>query len=503
MDITPKASQYWIMLVAMGMAQLSDATSILNMNFILSDEGFSKDILKGDFAFRGSMLAGCVFGGMLVGGVLTGAFSDQMGRRPILLAGITLNSIAGLIAAFVPNFISICIFRFISGAGVGAILSIIMPLATESSAPSKRGRNISFISSFFTLGTIYVAILAIVLFGRHNISWRVFMACCVVPSVIANVMVPFYVPESARYLAVTDRLEEACESANRIANSMGYDGPLLEIDEIKANHKTDSKLNESCTKMTIKEVLRKTMISLVGLYDPSIRLTTITLQVLWITVSFGSGLIMWITMVLKQIHVSNIFMNSLFFSAATIPGNVVAAFLMDQVGRKKLLVFSLVLCSLSLFYFAHIAENVELDEGEHNSAKAVMTACVFHFAIVISWSTTNVITCELFPTEIRTTGCGLCTATGRLAAMLSQYVFGSLIHEPSALLSLTSIAVLFGCFCTCFIQDTTNQALSDTIANSERKHSITSKNSRTRNNSDIIEKIKGVNATSKLSVELI
>jgi len=70
MDITPKASQYWIMLVAMGMAQLSDATSILNMNFILSDEGFSKDILKGDFAFRGSMLAGCVFGGMLVGGVL-------------------------------------------------------------------------------------------------------------------------------------------------------------------------------------------------------------------------------------------------------------------------------------------------------------------------------------------------------------------------------------------------------------------------------------------------
>ena len=119
--------------------------------------------------------------------IQTGAYSDQMGRRPILLIGLTLNSVSGFCAAFVPNIFFMCVFRYLSGLGVGAILSSLITLATESSPPSKRGRNVGYISSFFTFGTIYVAILGLVLFGQYKASWRIFVIFCALPVVCGYV----------------------------------------------------------------------------------------------------------------------------------------------------------------------------------------------------------------------------------------------------------------------------------------------------------------------------
>ena len=68
-DTTSQAMQYWIIMLALGIAHSGDATEILSMNFVLSNEGFAGEILKGDFKHRGSILAACVFAGMLMGGL--------------------------------------------------------------------------------------------------------------------------------------------------------------------------------------------------------------------------------------------------------------------------------------------------------------------------------------------------------------------------------------------------------------------------------------------------
>lgn len=69
-DLTPLAIEYWIIFLALGLANSGDAAEITTMNFVLSNEDFDAEILLGDFKTRGSVLAACIFAGMLFGGLL-------------------------------------------------------------------------------------------------------------------------------------------------------------------------------------------------------------------------------------------------------------------------------------------------------------------------------------------------------------------------------------------------------------------------------------------------
>lgn len=107
-----------------------------------------------------------------------------MGRRPTLLLGLSINSVAGILCSMIPSFFPLCVLRFAAGLGIGAILSSLVTLATESSPPSKRGRNVAFVGCFFTFGTVFVALLAYFLFGKNDVSWRVFVAISALPSLL-------------------------------------------------------------------------------------------------------------------------------------------------------------------------------------------------------------------------------------------------------------------------------------------------------------------------------
>jgi hypothetical protein len=57
----------------------------------------------------------------------------------------------------------------------------------------------------------------------------------------------------------------------------------------------------------------------------------------------------------------------------------------------------------------------------------VLSACVFQCFTIFVWNAIDVLTSELFPTSVRATGMGVCSATGRIGAMLAQFVNGWLI----------------------------------------------------------------------------
>lgn len=442
-DNKNSALSYWIIFLALGIAHSGDSSEILSMNFVLSDNGFDTSILQGDFKVKGALVATCVFAGMMIGGLLTGAYGDQFGRRPVLLVGLLLNSFAGLGSALAPNVYFMCVLRVFSGTGVGAMMSTLITLAAESSPPSKRGRNVGFVSSFFTFGTIYVAIVALFLFSYHNVSWRIFLICCKIPVFIGLLLVYWFVPESARYYALNNNPVEAKISANRIGSAMGYTGPELEVEEIQYNHIALS------SRKSIQQLIA-------GLYTKNIWRTTIMLQILWMTISFGAGLITWINVVLKRIHVSDVYLDAFYFAIATIPGNIAAVMLLDKLGRKTMLVGSSILSSVALFFFAQAARRMD-------TSGAILSACFFSAFNIISMCTLSVITSELFPTEIRSTGLGLCAATGRFGAMIAQTVNGALADRPSVLLLVTSLVILLGAVSLLFISDNTNGELSDTI----------------------------------------
>eukprot|EP00594_Rhizosolenia_setigera_P005586 CAMPEP_0178950880 /NCGR_PEP_ID=MMETSP0789-20121207/6899_1 /TAXON_ID=3005 /ORGANISM="Rhizosolenia setigera, Strain CCMP 1694" /LENGTH=455 /DNA_ID=CAMNT_0020631657 /DNA_START=469 /DNA_END=1836 /DNA_ORIENTATION=+ len=425
-----------------------------------------------------------------------GSIGDIFGRRPTLLLGLVLNSIAGFSAALTPNVVFLCFCRFISGLGIGSILSSLVPLAAETSPPSKRGFYITAVSSSWTVGSMFVAVLGLFMFGSGKDeleqNWRIFIALCALPCFIGGVMVYLYVPESPRYLALQHRYEDAANVANHVARSMGYTGVSLGSNEVEKQFNPSlaytgggssypssrSKVKRCCSMEYIKHQTRIAMRNIFQLYSTNnnsgsefqLRDATLYLQCIWFALSFGSGLNTWMNTIFKEVlGVDDIYLHALFYSLANIPGVIAAGIFMDRIGRKPLLVSSMALSSLCLYLFAYLLSpySIRVLSKPAIDFGVIICACFFHAFLVVSWCAVNVITTEVFPTKVRTLGLGLCASFARFGAMLCQYVNGSYMQndDPMYLLVITSSTLLFGAVLA-FLKigkDKTQEDLSDFI----------------------------------------
>jgi hypothetical protein len=189
--------RYWLIYVSLGMANSSDASEILCLSYILSVDRFEETILH-HTAWRAGILAATVFMGMLMGGLVVGGAGDSLGRQPLLVAGLAINSIAGLASAAATNvfFLSGC--RFVAGLGIGATVPPLFALCSELAPPSSRGFWVTSVASFWMVGSMYVAIVGWMILGQatndNNTDvesgswWRLFVVACALPSCIGCVL---------------------------------------------------------------------------------------------------------------------------------------------------------------------------------------------------------------------------------------------------------------------------------------------------------------------------
>lgn len=205
------------------------------------------------------------------------------------------------------------------------------------------------------------------------------------------------------------------------------------------------------------------------LYQQSLRSTTFPLQVIWFSLSFGSyGILTWINTLFEKVHLENIYFNALLFSLSNLPGNLISAYCMDRIGRTRLLTGSMLLAALSLVSFAYEASSsIQTDyennnELSHKRMLIVISACAFQCFTIIGWNTIDVLTSELFPTSVRSTGMGVCAASGRIGAMIAQFINGSLISNPSRLLLVSAGTLILGSITpTCLPADQTGLPIRD------------------------------------------
>ncbi|KAI4882893.1 hypothetical protein NFI96_013109, partial [Prochilodus magdalenae] len=117
---------------------------------------------------------------------------------------------------------------------------------------------------------------------------------------------------------------------------------------------------------------------------------------------------------------------------AVLPGNIVSALLMDKVGRLSMLGGSMVLSGISCFF---------LWFGTSESMMIAML-CLYNGLSISAWNSLDVVTAELYPTDRRGTGFGFCNAMCKLAAVLGNLIFGSLVGITKAIPILLASAVL-------------------------------------------------------------
>ncbi|XP_032424847.1 synaptic vesicle glycoprotein 2C-like isoform X1 [Xiphophorus hellerii] len=119
---------------------------------------------------------------------------------------------------------------------------------------------------------------------------------------------------------------------------------------------------------------------------------------------------------------------------AVLPGNIVSALLMDKIGRLSMLGGSMVLSGISCFF---------LWFGTSESMMIFML-CLYNGLSISAWNSLDVVTTELYPTDRRGTGFGFCNAICKLAAVLGNLIFGSLVGITKAIPILLASAVLVG-----------------------------------------------------------
>ncbi|KAI8579226.1 hypothetical protein K450DRAFT_243384 [Umbelopsis ramanniana AG] len=160
------------------------------------------------------LIVGATTLGAIIGGLFAGFCSDRVGRKPITLLSSVVFVVGAIVIAAAPNFGVLIFGRLVVGFGVG-LASMIVPVYLSEVAPrTLRGRLTTINVLMITFGQL-VSYLINIAFAKTNEGWRYMFGIAAVPALIQLCILPF-LPESPRQLVVKGRTEQATAALTKI-----------------------------------------------------------------------------------------------------------------------------------------------------------------------------------------------------------------------------------------------------------------------------------------------
>ncbi|MFT9846868.1 MFS transporter [Aneurinibacillus sp. REN35] len=325
--------------------------------------------------------------GMLIGAVVAGSLADRIGRNKVLMYTVLLFSVASGLAALSTTFAVFLVLRFIIGLGLGGELPVASTLVSEHVPAHKRGRMVVLLESFWAVGWILSAVIAY--FIMPYWGWRSALVIGALPALLAIYM-RWGLPDSPSF------------------------------------HNRDKK------KTTIWKNIK-------AVWSPKYARATAMLWILWLFVMFSyHGMFLWLPsiMVMKGFGLIKSFGYVLLMTLTQLPGFFSAAWLVEKIGRKFVLVTYLLFAAISAFFFG-TAETLPV------LIASGMALSFFYLGVT---GTTYAYTTDHYDSDIRATASGLANAAGRIGAIIGPLAVGYMV---AAKVSFTIIFSIF--FVSCLI----------------------------------------------------
>uniref|UniRef100_K3XAV2 Major facilitator superfamily (MFS) profile domain-containing protein n=1 Tax=Globisporangium ultimum (strain ATCC 200006 / CBS 805.95 / DAOM BR144) TaxID=431595 RepID=K3XAV2_GLOUD len=462
----------------LGLGNAADAIEILSIGYILVVYEDKDGTLT---RAQQSVLAAAIFAGMFVGGIFFGALSDQIGRRKSLLYSLLVNALFALLSSVSPNIYALIAFRTCAGIGIGGTVPAMFTLCSEHVPVNRRGFYVTIVASYWMVGSVFTAGLAWFMLGNpdSHYSWRSFAAIVSIPAFVCWYLTYQYVPESAQYFARRRQFSDAEAVVNHIhltnengggrgngkdKNVFAHEATGL-LSPFKERVTSDASYLANIESDHHGEASEKTLTDTYqSLFDPILRTTTISLLMSWFCLSFGSyGLATWITVLFKRIGLSDPFANAFIYAAANLPGNLLSAFLMDKLGGRKILAMSMLLSAACAAGFAYVSAGDEEDVATATTTVLiVLLTSGFNAFSTSGWNAIDLMSAESFPTDVRTTGMGLLSASGRTGSVIAQFINGYLVGPPphiTLLLTVTATMMLLGSISSVLVRDYNGKTL--------------------------------------------
>ncbi|KAH7669348.1 Sugar/inositol transporter protein [Dioscorea alata] len=156
----------------------------------------------------------------------SGAVSDWVGRRPMLIISSVLYFISGLIMLWAPNVYILLLARLIDGFGIGLAVTLV-PVYISETAPSDIRGLLNTLPQFSGSGGMffsYCMVFSMSLMAKPD--WRVMLGVLSIPSLLYFALTIFYLPESPRWLVSKGRMAEAKRVLQRLRGREDVSGEM-------------------------------------------------------------------------------------------------------------------------------------------------------------------------------------------------------------------------------------------------------------------------------------
>lgn len=357
---------------------------------ILQDWSLSK------VAFGPIMAAAMV--GLAIGALVSGPYSDRLGRRRVLLISVATFGVFSLLSGLAQTPLQLALLRFLTGLGLGAAMPNCTTLLSEFIPARLRGTLVTLMFMGFGLGSAM---------GGFVSAWMLphwgWASLLVVGGVLPLLLLPLLwkgLPESVEFLVSKGRPPAQVASALRPMGGQ-FDSATRFVNHAKADVPTAS--------------------GVAGLFGNGYRRITLSL---WGTYFMGLLVIYlltgWLPTLIKEsgLPIERAAMITAMFQLGGLAGILLVGWAMDRSSPRRVIAAAYVCGALCVFGIGLLA----LDS-------ALLGALVMLAGFCINGAQTglNAYAPALYPTAFRATGVSWMLGIGRFGGIAGSMAGGTLL----------------------------------------------------------------------------
>ncbi|MDG2174619.1 MAG: MFS transporter [Gammaproteobacteria bacterium] len=405
-----------------------DGFDILVMSFTATDISATWDLSASQL---GVLLSSGLIG-MALGSMFLAPLADKFGRRNLILLSLSFITAGMLLSSVSQNMVLFGVMRLLTGFGIGGILVNLTVITAEFTSDKWRTLCLTLFASGFPLGAILSGGIAVVLIA--DFGWR---AVFLFGGICSGVMIPVVyklLPESLDYL-LGQRRPGTLEKVNKVLGRMGHQ-PINELPELPAAQASnESKLRQ--------------------LFSANIRRSTLLFWIAIFAVLFNFYFVMsWTPRLLTAAGLSaeQGISGGVALNLGGIIGSLTLGYLAAFLNLQRL---------IAVFMLLAIVFTVAFSQFYTELIIALVLATGIGFMLNAAIAGLFALGPSLYPVSIRSTGMGWAIGVGRVGALISPIVAGSLLDkgwETASLYNLFAVSLLISMVSVFIIKRAASQA---------------------------------------------
>jgi MFS family permease len=389
LDRLPWSKWHWMIVIGLGTVWILDGLEVTIVGSIatrLTEKGSRISLTDSQIG----QAATCYVVGACLGALFFGRLTDKFGRKKLFMITLALYLVATVATAFSTSFAFFAICRFFTGAGIGGEYAAINSAIDELIPARVRGTVDLIINGSYWFGAVLGGALALLLLDKGifspDLGWRLAFGLGAVLG-LAVLLVRRNVPESARWLFLKGRLEEAeaivSDVERQVQNSSGKTLPEPEGKPIRVRPRAV---------ITFTEIAR----TMVGRYR---RRAVVGLSLFIGQAFLYNAIFFTYALVLQTFYKVPSGDTPLYiipFAVGNLMGPLLLGRLFDSIGRKPMIAGTYILSGVLLLITAYLFK-----QGALNATTQTIAWCVIFFFASAGASAAYLTVSEIFPMETR------------------------------------------------------------------------------------------------------